>query len=66
MADKTKQDLEIDFRNCCTQLSNEQLRVKPDEQRIQKLKKLRDWIAKGINILRNPRRSNVNFSDVGR
>ena len=66
MAEKTKQDLEIDFRNCCTQLSKEQARANPSKQRVQKLRKLRDWIAKGTNILRNPKRSNVNFADVGR
>ncbi|MCK5211301.1 hypothetical protein KAJ89_01240 [Candidatus Parcubacteria bacterium] len=66
MAERTKDDLEVDFRNCCTQLSEEQSGINPDKQRIQKLRKLRDWIAKGINILRNPKRSKANFADVGR
>ena len=66
MAEKTKQDLEIDFSSCCIQIIKEQIRSRPDSKKIVRLKKTRSRIAKGINIMCNPKRLNLSFADVGR
>ena len=65
MSARTKQELEDGFTNCCGQLSKERSKNNPDEQKINKLKKARVLIAKGINITRDRKKGKTSFADIG-